>query len=96
MLSALSCYYLKEVRNAEHHLKETNSFDTYTGTSVKIGCLCSSKTSAVMLLYVLSVLIECSFLKVSHLLLQAPQFVGPLTKSALHLMLCLLGLMSSL
>lgn len=35
-------------------------------------------------------------MKASCLLFQAPQFVGPMTKSALHLTLCSLGLTSAL
>lgn len=101
MLSAVGYSYLKQVRNGAYHLKETNSFDTYRAIfSVEVDDLCSSKTSAIMLLCVLSLhksfLIECSFLKVFCLFLQAPWFVGPMPKSVLYLMLCSLGLTSSL
>lgn len=56
--------------------------------------------SAVILFCVLSLhktfLIECSLLNVSCLLFQASQFVGPMPKSVLHLLLCSLGLTCSL
>lgn len=101
MLSAVGYCYLKQVRFSEFPLKGSNNFGTYRAIfNVEVYYLCSSKISAVLPLCALSLqksfLTERSFLKVSYLLFQVPQFMGPMPKAALQLMLCSLDLTFSL